>query len=568
MEWTELGVSEALSQGILSSFNFSSPTPVQRAVIPHFTGNKDVCVESCTGSGKTLSFLIPVVQKLLTSAPPSPFCLIISPSRELAQQTFTVCQSLCASFPHITSQCLIGGHDKSLDISDLQSLPLILIGTPGRLLDLVQGQDLKLKSIEVLILDEADRLLDLGFKDCINQIISALPKQRRTGLFSATMNTDVEHLVKAGLRNPIYVSVKVNKTGQDLPSGLSNFYCAFDNYKTKLAGLVRFLQKYGKKKIIVFFATCASTNFYLAILAEIEELRQVTFFRMHGKMKQAQREKVCQEFGESQEGVLLSTDLVARGIDFLDIKWIVQFDPPQNPDYFVHRIGRTARASKTGRSIIFLTQPETTYINYLGIKGIEFKTKKLKIDLGIFESVGKLVIKDRENYEKAQSAFVSYVRYYKEHLLNFIFQFKELDLGFLAQGFCLLRIPRVKEILGKKIENFEQSEIDPEQIAYLDTAKEERRQKVLLEKERERVRVLEEKKKKKVILMKKQNQRPRSRSEKRDAKRQMMQDDFDDLGKEEKIIKKIRQGKLNDAEVKLYMQENPDFKSFFRKKKH
>ena len=557
-----------MSQGILSSFNFSSPTPVQRAVIPHFTGNKDVCVESCTGSGKTLSFLIPVVQKLLTSTPPSPFCLIISPSRELAQQTFSVCQSLCSGFPHITSQCLIGGHDKSLDISELQSLPLILIGTPGRLLDLVQGQDLKLKSIEVLILDEADRLLDLGFKDCINQIISALPKQRRTGLFSATMNTDVEHLVKAGLRNPIYVSVKVNKSGQDLPSGLSNFYCSFENYKTKLAGLVRFLQKYGKRKVIVFFATCASTNFYLAVLAEIEELRQVKFFRMHGKMKQVQREKVCQEFAESPEGVLLSTDLVARGIDFVDIKWIVQFDPPQNPDYFVHRIGRTARASKTGRSIIFLTQPETTYINYLGIKGIEFKIRKLKIDLGIFDSVSKFVIKDRENYEKAQAAFVSYVRYYKEHLLNFIFQFKDLDLGFLAQGFCLLRIPRVKEILGKRIENFVQSDLEPELIAYLDPAKEEKRQKVILEKERERVRLLEEKKKKKMLMMKKQNQRPRSRSEKRDAKRQMMQDDFDDLGKEEKIIKKIRKGKLTDPEVKLYMQENPDFKSFFRKKKH
>jgi len=173
--------------------------------------------------------------------------------------------------------------------------------------------------------------------------------------------------------------------------------------------------------------------------------------------------------------------------------------------------------------------------------------------------------KDREAYEKAQAAFVAYIRYYKEHHLNYIFQFKHLELGFLAQGFCLLRIPRVKEILGKRIDNFEQGPINPEDIRYSDDQKEVKRQKVLEEK----VRMLEQKRIDKMRKKNKcKNQRPRSRSDKREAKREAMQEDFDDLGKEEKIIKKIRKGKTSNAEVQEYLKENPHIRSLFRKKKH
>jgi ATP-dependent RNA helicase DDX55/SPB4 len=289
---------------------------------------------------------------------------------------------------------------------------------------------------------------------------------------------------------------------------------------------------------------------------------------MHGKMKQVQREKVCEDFSSSSSGVLLSTDLVARGLDFIDIKWILQFDPPQNPDFFVHRIGRTARASKSGKSLIFLCEKEQSYLNYLELKGIQFKPKKLKLARNVFQEVSSVVLRNRENYEKAQAAFVAYVRYYKEHLLSFIFQFKDLDLGFLAQSFCLLRIPRVSEIVGKKIENFVQSELDPEDIRYSDLAREEKRQKMKREKQELKEKMFQDKKKRKMKNLKKNNQRPRSRSEKREAKRQMMIDDFDDLGKEERVVKKIRKGKMEDPEVQKFLEDNPNFKSFFRKKKH
>ncbi|OMJ91591.1 hypothetical protein SteCoe_5849 [Stentor coeruleus] len=572
MDWENIGIDSDLARAVRENFGFKSPTPVQKAGIPHFIGNKDICVESCTGSGKTLTFLLPIFHKLIKSGfPKCVFALIISPSRELANQTYEVAEKLSKNFPLASLQCLIGGHSREDDIFQMATFDKnIVIGTPGRIADLLEAGDVNFKEVEILILDEADRLLDMGFKEKITWIIESLPRQRRTGLFSATMTTDVQSLIKAGLRNPIYINVKVTKNdtnhSQALPKGLTNYYSIFPTYLEKLPALARFLYKNPDKKVIVFFATCASTNFYLYVLERLEKLGNLKFFRLHGKMKQSQREKIYKEFSEAPCAVLLTTDLIARGIDFPDINWIVQFDPPQNPDFFVHRIGRTARANREGDSMLFLTKHEETYINYLTMKNIEFSNIKLK-RFKILDKLKDIVLEDREGYEKAQAAFVAYVRYYKEHNLNYIFQFKHLELGFLAQGFCLLRLPRVSEILGKNIENFEQSEINPDDIAYKDPQKEERRQKLLIEKE-EMIARKKEIKIKALRDKKGQNKRKRSRSEKRDAKKQSMVEDFDELGREESIISKIRKGKMNSEEVKSYIAENPHIKTLFRKKKH
>lgn len=166
----------------------------------------------------------------------------------------------------------------------------ILIGTPGRLHDLASNNTLTLKSVEVLVLDEADRLLDLGFTTRIHQIIELLPRQRRTGLFSATMNTQIQALVKAGLRNPAFVSVKLNPTTkhQEIPSGISNYYKSFESTYDKLPFLIKFLKRKKKCKIIVFMATCASSTFYTSVL----QMEGISALRLHGRMKQTQREKV------------------------------------------------------------------------------------------------------------------------------------------------------------------------------------------------------------------------------------------------------------------------------------
>ena len=325
----------------------------------------------------------------------------------------------------------------------------ILIGTPGRLHDLASNNSLNLKSVEVLVLDEADRLLDLGFTTRIHQIIDMLPRQRRTGLFSATMNTEIEALVKAGLRNPAYVSVKLNPNSkqQEIPTGISNYYKSFENTYDKLPFLIRFLKRKKKCKIIVFMATCASSTFYSTVL----QMEGISALRLNGRMKQAQREKVYSSFEESTSGVLLTTDLCARGIDLPDVHWIVQFDPPQNPDFFVHRIGRTARAGKTGSTLTFLRKSESTFLDFMSAKGVNIAPypKEYKCRYGVYDRILSEHMVDRDKYEAAQRAFVAFVRSYTEHELGFIFQFKQLDLGVLARSFCLLRIPRVKEILGK-----------------------------------------------------------------------------------------------------------------------
>lgn len=331
-KWQALGLNETLSNLIQGKLEFVNPTPVQKAGIPLFIGHKDICVESCTGSGKTLTFLLPMFHRLMTQeAVKGTFALILAPSRELANQIRDVAVLINSNLEtQFSLQCLIGGHSRPEDIEKIESQGTnIIIATPGRILDLLNIQNLiVLKDLGMLILDEADRLLDLGFKETIHIIIDKMPKQRRTGLFSATMTTQVEELIKAGLRNPAYITVKVkskiskNKSEavqHEIPLGLTNYYKTFANYREKLPGLINFILDHKHERTIVFFSTCASTNFYKTLLTRLPQLDDFKIMRLHGQMKQTQRERVYQEFEKLESGILLTTDLIARGIDFPNI---------------------------------------------------------------------------------------------------------------------------------------------------------------------------------------------------------------------------------------------------------
>jgi ATP-dependent RNA helicase DDX55/SPB4 len=174
----------------------------------------------------------------------------------------------------------------------------------------------------------------------------------------------------------------------------------------------------------------------------------------------------------------MATDLAARGIDIPSIDWIVQFDPPQNPDFFVHRVGRTARAGRSGKTLLFLLEHEESFIEFLQLRGVQLEPAGIDVENQeeCYERIKSCQYEDREVYEYAKKAFVSYIRYYKEQHLKYIFNFKHLDIGYLAHSFSLLRIPRVQEILGKEITNFTQSEIDPDTITYKEKHKEKQRQ--------------------------------------------------------------------------------------------
>ena len=415
-------INPPLSEGILSavqSYNFQSMTPVQSAVIPLFLTNKDVCVQAVTGSGKTLAFLIPTIEMILrrTSLLKKRQIggLIISPTRELARQTYVVATDLCKHCSLPEPLLLVGGSNRPVS-DDLKAFVKhgsdIVVATPGRLDDVMgRYDDIDVSELEVLILDEADVLLDMGFEVTLTNILARLPRMRRTGLFSATKpsssggsgSAGVKGLIKrAGMRNPVVVDVAIaraatdssaekdttesSKEGNNLmkprkdkqdhnqatPSSLANYYlvCPLDE---KLSRLAAFLKQHKDEKVIVFFLTCACVEFYGTALQQILTEKNGFYLEtLHGKMQQKRREKAMERFRDCDEkgGALLCTDIASRGLDVAGIQWTVQFDAPVDPSTYVHRVGRSARAGATGSSLIFLTPKEEAYVDFLRMRKV------------------------------------------------------------------------------------------------------------------------------------------------------------------------------------------------------
>ena len=418
--FADLGLSPPLAAAV-AAMGFTTMTPVQAATLPLFLGHKDVAVEACTGSGKTLAFLLPVVERLLRLARPlAPHQIggiVISPTRELANQTFNIVRLLTAGTP-VSCALLVGGTDVQADLLRCSAQGCnVIVATPGRLLDVLRrvaahaaspaaAPAVDAKALESLVLDEADTLLDLGFADAIGEIIAHLPKQRRTGLFSATQTQEVKALARAGLRNPAVVRVQVqlssgSRSGGDAAAGgdpaaataaaaastqstplsLRNYYlvCADPADKLdQLAGLLRELAA-GANKVIVFFLTCASVDYYGRAF-ELPQVRAAAglpadadafpILPLHGKQAPKKRSGHYAKFVAARAGVLLCTDVAARGIDVPDVDWIAQFDPPKDPAFFIHRVGRTARAGRAGASLVFLLPKERDYVTLLGLKKV------------------------------------------------------------------------------------------------------------------------------------------------------------------------------------------------------
>lgn len=497
-EFAALGVSAA-SCAVLARLGFSKPTPVQAACIPLFRGNKDVAVDACTGSGKTLAFVLPVVDKLRELETPlkrhQVGAMVVSPTRELAKQIMDVAAEFVASVANLSAMLLVGGSDPAQDVARFkEGGGQVLIGTPGRLHDIMtRCAVMDTKALEVLVLDEADRLLDMGFQRQLDAIMAKLPKQRRTGLFSATQTEAVEALSRAGLRNPMRVQVAVASKptgkggegqaqgGQVTPSSLSIYYllCEADG---KLGQLVHFLRAHRKEKVIVYFLTCAVVDFYLAALDCLEAAMGLNIYGLHGRMKQSVRERTLSQFAADPHGVLFATDVAARGLDIPLVHWIVQVDPPQDPSAFVHRVGRTARMGQAGSALALLLPHEEPYVEFLRLRKIPLTPMECVPDVPteLLTEVRRVAESDRDVMEKGTRAFVSYVRGYKEHQCRFIFRFPELDLGRMATAFALLQLPKMKEIKKSKwLADFKASEVEPASVPYKDKAREKQRRKLL-----------------------------------------------------------------------------------------
>jgi len=526
--FTELNINKNLKTA-LEAMHLSEMTPVQEQTIPVFL-TRDVIVKSQTGSGKTLAYLIPVVNGMLdrgekpTEVPTPPTsALIIVPTRELSSQVASIATSL-----GISSTVFIGGVPMEEDLKK-PVCPLV-IGTPGRLLEIISRDSRKFSKVKYLVLDESDKLLSLGFEEKLLKLLEFLPKGRRTGLFSATDSEEVAKFALSSLRSP--VSIKITES---LPSKLKLEYMVVEaNRKVEaLMDLVR------GRKAIVFFSTCSCVNFYYELFRRglgglsfdnevignvvihdkafegdvsdckafegdapdnkmIEDdankvsvpdnrisvpdkrvLEHKTaktspngIYRIHGKMPQNERNEVYSCF-EADGRLLVCTDVAARGIDFKDVEVVVHFDIPKDYTNIVHRSGRTARMGTVGEAVVFLMPNERMFVNFLKLKGIEavelvvperVVPERVADAVQVIESLATSTTSTNspalpeDLLKLAVQAFVSYIRGYKEHVLNYILNYKELDFDALVELFRLVRIPSMTELKHVKFRKFEREE--------------------------------------------------------------------------------------------------------------
>ncbi|XP_036730604.1 ATP-dependent RNA helicase DDX55 isoform X3 [Balaenoptera musculus] len=528
--------------------------------------NKDVAAEAVTGSGKTLAFIIPILEILLRREEKlkksQVGAIIITPTRELAVQIDEVLSHFTKPFPQFSQILWIGGRNPGEDVARFKEHGgNIIVATPGRLEDMfrrkAEGLDLAscVRSLEVLVLDEADRLLDMGFEASINTILEFLPKQRRTGLFSATQTQEVENLVRAGLRNPVRISVKEKgmaaSSTQKTPSRLENYYmvCKADE---KFNQLVHFLRNHKQEKHLVFFSTCACVEYCGKALEAL--VKGVNIMCIHGKMKY-KRNKIFTEFRKLQSGILVCTDVMARGIDIPEVNWVLQYDPPSNASAFVHRCGRTARIGHGGSALVFLLPMEESYVNFLALNQKcplqEMKVQKNTVDL--LPKLKSMALADRAVFEKGMKAFVSYVQAYAKHECNLIFRLKDLDFASLARGFALLRMPKMPELRGKQFPDFVPVDVSTDTIPFKDKIREKQRQKLLEQQRKEKT---ENEGRRKFIKnkawskqkAKKEKKKKLNEKRKRKEGSDIEDEDMEELLNDTRLLKKFKKGKITEEE--------------------
>ncbi|KAH8342205.1 hypothetical protein KR059_005717 [Drosophila kikkawai] len=512
-------------------------TTVQERAIPHVLAGKDVLVRSQTGSGKTLAYALPLVEMLQKKSPKvqrkdGVLALVIVPTRELVIQTYELVQKLVKPYTWIVPGSLLGGESRKSEKARLRKGLNILIGTPGRLVDhLLHTANFKLTKLQFLILDEADRLLELGYERDVKQLVEAIDKQRaeekdvpqlQRMLLSATLTSQVQELAGLTLRNPLYIdnsdeaasaalksregyqkeSIEAQLEAEDdglgeyqedvtgvlsIPENLQLSYVVVPP-KLRLVALSSLLAKEKDAspkhfKAIVFMSTTEMVNFHHDMLNEAltrrvldeedEEqeasddggdtplLEGLRFFKLHGSMTQTERQGVFRGFQSCDTCVLLATDVVGRGIDVPDIKLVVQYTPPQTTADFVHRVGRTARAGRKGRAVLFLAPSEAQYVRHLEKKRIRIQQGDMYAYLQtllpkdeeartVQEAASNLQHKfqslledDKELHDKSCKAFVSWMKFYstfpKE--LKPVFNVRIAHMGHFAKSFALKEAP-------------------------------------------------------------------------------------------------------------------------------
>lgn len=434
----------------IEKMGFSKMTPVQARTIPPLMAGRDVLGAAKTGSGKTLAFLLPTIE-LLHSLKFKPRngtgVIIITPTRELALQIFGVVRELM-EFHSQTFGIVIGGANRRQEAEKLMKGVNLLVATPGRLLDHLQNtKGFIFKNLKALVIDEADRILEIGFEDEMRQIIKILPNEdRQSMLFSATQTTKVEDLSRISLRpGPLFINV-VSEHDSSTADGLEQGYVVCESDKRFLL-LFSFLKRNQKKKIIVFLSSCNSVKYYAELLNYID----LPVLELHGKQKQQKRTNTFFEFCNAERGILICTDVAARGLDIPAVDWIIQFDPPDDPRDYIHRVGRTARGTNgIGKSLMFLIPNELGFLRYLKAAKVplneyEFPTNKIA---NVQSQLEKLIKSNYYLHQTAKDGYRSYLQAYASHSLKTVYQIDKLDLAKVAKSYGFPVPPKVNITIG------------------------------------------------------------------------------------------------------------------------
>ncbi|KAJ1920589.1 ATP-dependent RNA helicase [Tieghemiomyces parasiticus] len=428
----------------IQQMGFKRMTEIQARCIPPALAGRDILGAAKTGSGKTVAFLIPAIE-LLSQLQFKPHngagVVIITPTRELALQIFGVLRDLM-KFHSQTFGLVIGGANRNAEATKLAKGVNILVATPGRLLDHMQNtKHFVYSNLKALVIDEADRILDCGFELEMKQIVKLLPTaDRQTLLFSATQTTKVQDLARISLkRGPLYINVDEKKdasTADNLDQG----YVVTEIDKRFML-LFTMLRKYREKKVIVFLSSCKSVAYHTELLNYID----VPVLGLHGRMSQNKRTATFFEYSNADKGALLCTNVAARGLDIPAVDWIIQYDPPDDPREYIHRVGRTARAGRSGRSLLFLTPENLGFLSYLKQAKVplnEYQFPPSKV-ANIQPQLENLLAKNHYLHTSAVGAYSSFLKAYNSTALKKVFSLDSLKLDKVAKSFGLTIVPHV-----------------------------------------------------------------------------------------------------------------------------
>jgi ATP-dependent RNA helicase DDX10/DBP4 len=454
--FSDLPLCEATASGLRAS-HFEVLTDVQRAAIPLALKGHDVLGAAKTGSGKTLAFLVPVLEKLYHARwteYDGLGALIISPTRELAVQIFEVLRKVGRNH-YFSAGLVIGGKSLKEEAERLGRMN-ILVCTPGRMLQhLDQTAGFDVNNLQILVLDEADRIMDMGFQSAVDALVEHLPKTRQTLLFSATQSKRVSDLARLSLKDPEYVSVH-EAAPTATPAALQQSYIVTP-LPEKLNTLWGFLRTNLKCKILVFLSSCKQVRFVYESFKRMQP--GIPLLHLHGRQKQPARLAITRQFATAKYSCLFATDVVARGVDFPAVDWVVQVDCPEDAETYIHRVGRTARYESKGRAVLFLEPSEEAGF----LKRLEHKKVPIR-KVNVRESKKKDIKNELQNLNfqspslkyLGQKAFISYTRSIYLQKDKEVFKFDELDLEGFAASLGLPGAPQIKFRKGedvKKLKN-------------------------------------------------------------------------------------------------------------------